>query len=152
LRSEVQQNTERHWATLLREIVAAPRQALACTGLDPELTIRLTNVMLTVERTFHALSEPTRVAIGEQLGAGSATVGTLAAPHRMSLPAVTKHLGVLESAGLLRRERRGRTVVCTLEPARLREAESWLADRRQFWDATLDRLERLLDSDLDTDA
>lgn len=107
--------------------------------------------MIAVERTFHALSDPTRVAIVEQLGAGSATVGTLAAPHRMSLPAVTKHLGVLETAGLLRRERRGRTVVCTLEPAPLREAESWLADRQRFWHATLDRLEQLLDASPDTD-
>lgn len=106
---------------------------------------------MTLERTFRALADPTRRAIVEQLGSGPATVGSLAAPHPMSLPAITKHLRVLEAAGVVRRDRRGRTIVCTLEAAPLREAESWLADRRLFWSATLDRLERLLGADSPAD-
>ena len=99
---------------------------------------------MSVHRTFAALGDPTRQALVERLGRGAATVGELAEPHAMSLPAVTKHLRVLEAAGLVTRRKQGRTVVCRLNAAPLVEAESWITDRRVFWTANLDRLERFL--------
>ncbi|MGZ4654689.1 ArsR/SmtB family transcription factor [Oryzihumus sp.] len=99
---------------------------------------------MAVHLTFAALGDPTRRALVERLTRGEATVSELAVPHDMSLPAVTKHLRVLEDAGLLTRRKRGRTVVCSLNRAPLAEAESWLIDRQRLWSANLDRLERFL--------
>jgi DNA-binding transcriptional ArsR family regulator len=99
---------------------------------------------VTLTATFSALSDPTRRAILDQLGRGPASVSDLAKPHPMSLPAVTKHLGVLEAAGLVVRRKTGRTVMCTLNPRPIAEAASWLTDRESFWTASLDRLESLI--------
>ena len=104
---------------------------------------------MDVHLTFAALGDPTRRAVVERLTRGEATVSELAAPHEMSLPAVTKHLRVLEDAGLLTRRKQGRTVVCSLNQAPLAEAESWLTDRRLLWSASLDRLERFLTEEKD---
>jgi DNA-binding transcriptional ArsR family regulator len=79
-----------------------------------------------LDAVFGALSDPTRRAILSRLDLGPATVGELAAPFAMSLPAVSKHIRVLESAGLVRRRRRGRTRVVRLDPAVLAGAEEWL--------------------------
>ncbi|MBX9246142.1 helix-turn-helix transcriptional regulator [Actinotalea ferrariae] len=99
----------------------------------------------TLTRTFGALSDPTRRAVVRRLVHGPLTVGTLAAEHAMSLPAFTKHIGVLVDAGLVARRKVGRTVECTLRPAALAEAHAWLDDMTAFWTGSLDRLEALLD-------
>jgi DNA-binding transcriptional ArsR family regulator len=91
--------------------------------------------------TLSALADPTRRAILARLALGEATVGELARPFAMSGPAVTKHLNVLEKAGLIRRGRDAQRRPCRLEPERLKEAADYLADFRQFWEGSLDRLE-----------
>lgn len=97
--------------------------------------------------TLSALADPTRRAVVERLARGEATVGELAAPHAMSAPAFTKHLRVLTAAGLVRRRRVGRTVVCSLEPAPLADLGGWVADTTAYWNRTLDRLERVLEEE-----
>jgi DNA-binding transcriptional ArsR family regulator len=89
--------------------------------------------------TFAALSDPTRRVILERLRRGDATPGELARPLRISWPAVTKHLRVLERAGLLQRRRHGRHHVLTLEPGPIQRADAWIA-HRQFWEGSLDAL------------
>jgi DNA-binding transcriptional ArsR family regulator len=86
-----------------------------------------------LDGVFAALSDPTRRAIVVRLGQGEATVGELAAPFAMSLPAVSKHLTVLERAGLVRRERRGRHQLCRLRTRNLTAAAGWLDRHRDFW-------------------
>ncbi len=97
-----------------------------------------------LDRVFQALADPTRRAIMERLTRGPASVSQLAEPLPMSLPAVIQHLQVLEASGLIRSEKVGRTRTCRIEPATLRAAEEWLADRRTLWEARLDRLGDLL--------
>jgi DNA-binding transcriptional ArsR family regulator len=97
-----------------------------------------------LDGVFHALASPTRRRMLTRLARGSATVGALAAPLRMSLPAASKHVRVLEAAGLLRRTVRGREHHCRLTAAPLHTAAEWLAHYRRFWDARLDALEALL--------
>lgn len=94
--------------------------------------------------TFAALADPTRRAILKRLASGERSVTELAAPFRMTLPAVTKHLKVLERAGLIRRGRRAQWRPCRLEAAPLKEASEWVAGYRRFWDARFDRLEEHL--------
>jgi DNA-binding transcriptional ArsR family regulator len=99
--------------------------------------------MTVVDRlsgTFAALADPTRRAILARLAGGEATVTELAAPFEMSLPAVSKHLKVLERAGLIARGRTAQWRPCRLEPAPLRDANEWLETYRQFWDESFDRL------------
>lgn len=91
-----------------------------------------------------ALADPTRRAILARLKLGEATVGELAQPFAMSGPAVSKHLKVLERAGLIRRGRDAQRRPCRLEAARLKEAADWLAGFRQFWEGGLDRLDDYL--------
>ncbi|MES2899260.1 MAG: metalloregulator ArsR/SmtB family transcription factor [Pseudomonadota bacterium] len=90
--------------------------------------------------TFAALADPTRRAILARLAKGESSVTELAEPFAMSLPAVTKHLKVLERAGLIKRGRQAQWRPCTLQAAPLREASDWMADYRQFWDGNFDRL------------
>jgi len=94
--------------------------------------------------TLAALADPTRRAILARLTLGEATVGELAAPFDMSGPAVSKHLKVLERAGLIRRGRDAQRRPCRLAPERLKEAADYLAGFRQFWEGSLDRLEDYL--------
>jgi DNA-binding transcriptional ArsR family regulator len=84
--------------------------------------------------TFAALADPTRRAILARLAEGEATVTELAAPFAMSLPAVSKHLKVLERAGLIERGRTGQWRPCRLAAAPLREVATWMEPYRQFWD------------------
>jgi DNA-binding transcriptional ArsR family regulator len=98
-----------------------------------------------LDRTFAALADPTRRGLVAALATGGRTVGELAEPLPISLVAVTKHLTVLERAGLVRRERLGRTVRCTLRGRPLSEAAGWLASYRQFWDDRLDGLDAYLE-------
>ena len=98
----------------------------------------------SLSATFAALSDPTRRAILARLSAGEATVKVLAEPFQMSLPAVSKHLRVLERAGLVARGRNAQWRPCRLEAQPLREASDWIGQYRAFWEARLDRLETYL--------
>ena len=94
--------------------------------------------------TFAALADPTRRAILARLAGGETNVTALAEPFAMSLPAVTKHLKVLENAGLISRGREAQYRPCRLEPGSLKAATDWLEQYRQLWDERLDGLERYL--------
>jgi DNA-binding transcriptional ArsR family regulator len=96
--------------------------------------------------TFAALSDPTRRAILARLATGEVSVGELAAPFDMTLPAVTKHLNVLERAGLIARGRDAQWRPCRLQAAPLKDAASWIAEYRQHWEQRLDRLDAYLQS------
>ena len=94
--------------------------------------------------TYAALADPTRRAILARLATGEATVGELAEPFAMSLPAVSKHLKVLERAGLIARRRKAQWRPCRLEARPLKDAAQWLEHYRQFWDDSFDRLDAYL--------
>ena len=94
--------------------------------------------------TFAALADPTRRAILARLAAGEATVKELSAPFAMSGPAVSKHLRVLERAGLITRGRDAQWRPCRLEAAPLREVAEWAEEYRRFWDASYERLDHYL--------
>ena len=102
-------------------------------ALDPALT-----------PVFHALGDATRRRMLTELAGGERTVGQLAAPFEISLAAASKHIKVLEKAGLLRREVRGRSHYCRLEPGPLASAHQWLGYYERFWTGRLDALDRLL--------
>jgi DNA-binding transcriptional ArsR family regulator len=93
-----------------------------------------------VDLLFHALADPSRRAMVDRLTRGPASVSELARPLEMSLPAVVQHLHVLEASGLVRSQKLGRVRTCSVEPAALRAAESWIAERRTLWEQSLDRL------------
>jgi DNA-binding transcriptional ArsR family regulator len=94
--------------------------------------------------TFAALADPTRRRILEELSAGDRCVTDLAKPHAMSLPAVSKHLKVLENAGLISRTKDGRTHSLKLEPEPMKQAQLWIEHYRHFWKESLDRLDDFL--------
>jgi DNA-binding transcriptional ArsR family regulator len=94
--------------------------------------------------TFAALADPTRRAILAQLTRGEATVNELAAPHPISLPSVSRHLKVLEKAGLVSKSRSAQWRPCRLETAQLRVVDEWMAPYRDFFEVRLDRLEEHL--------
>lgn len=100
-----------------------------------------------LDLTFSALSNPTRRAIISKLAQGETSIIELAAPFDMSLPAVTKHIRVLEKAGLLTRKKQGRVQYCRLNAAPMRDATNWLAFYQKFWDAKLDSLADFLEGD-----
>jgi DNA-binding transcriptional ArsR family regulator len=102
--------------------------------------------------TFAALADPTRRAILARLAAGEASVTELAEPFRMSLPAVSKHLKVLERAGLVARSRTAQWRPCRLAPEPLKEVTDWLEDYRRFWDESLGNLSEYLRELQSTDA
>jgi DNA-binding transcriptional ArsR family regulator len=94
--------------------------------------------------TFGALADPTRRAILARLASGEASVTELAEPFDMTMPAITKHLKVLEKAGLIRRRREAQWRPCRLEPAPLKEVSDWVTRYRQMWEERLDRLDDFL--------
>jgi DNA-binding transcriptional ArsR family regulator len=94
-----------------------------------------------LDRTFSALSDPTRRAILERLGRGPATIGELAGPFGMSLTGLKKHVHVLEEADLVVTQKVGRTRRCRLGPGRLEDATRWIEEHRSRWERRLDRLE-----------
>ena len=98
-----------------------------------------------LNRTFAALADPTRRRILAHLARGDRRVTDLARPHDMSLPAVSKHLRVLENAGLLRRRRYGRVHEMKLNPEPLKKAAQWVGEYRKFWEGSLDRLAAYLE-------
>ena len=95
--------------------------------------------------TFGALADPTRRAILARLAKGEATVGDLARPFQISLPAVSRHLNVLERAGLIEREVDAQWRLCRLKGRPLRDAHGWLERYRRFWEESLDRLAEYLE-------
>jgi DNA-binding transcriptional ArsR family regulator len=97
-----------------------------------------------LDATFRALADPTRRAILAALSRGQASVSELARPHRMSLPAVMKHLRVLQKAGLVTQRKFGRTRRCRLSARPLKRAEAWIGQYRAFWDTQFDALDRYL--------
>jgi DNA-binding transcriptional ArsR family regulator len=97
-----------------------------------------------LDRTFGALADPTRRRILAQLAKGEERVTELARPHAMSLAAVSKHLLVLEKAGLVKRRRQGRVHAMKLEAKPMKEAEAWINRYREFWEGNLDRFEAYL--------
>ena len=94
-----------------------------------------------LSNTFSALADPTRRAILARLSSGEASVTDLANPLKMTMPAVTKHLKVLQKAGLIRQERRAQWRPCYLVAAPLKEASDWVEQYRNFWEESFDRLE-----------
>jgi DNA-binding transcriptional ArsR family regulator len=97
-----------------------------------------------LDAIFHALGDATRRGMLRDLAVGQRSVGELAAPFDMSLAAASKHIKALEKAGLVRREVRGRTHICRLEPRPLEDAHEWIAFYERFWNSRLDALEGLL--------
>ena len=120
------------------------------TDLTTVVAVLIFNQMVyysteTLDAVFSALGDPTRRAILAQLAEGETRVTELATPHRMSLPAISKHLRVLESAGLVRKQKAGRVVRCSLNADPLKEAADWVERYRRFWEGQFDRLERYLE-------
>ena len=99
-----------------------------------------------LNRTFAALADPTRRQILAHLARGDRCVSDLARPHDMSLPAVSKHLRILEKAGLLRRRRYGRMHEMQLDAKPLKQAAQWVEEYRKFWEGSLDRLAAYLET------
>ena len=97
-----------------------------------------------LSQTFAALADPTRRAMLARLAAGEATVNELAEPFHLAQPSISKHLKVLERAGLISRGRAAQTRPCRLEPARLKEIEQWLVMYRQLWQDSFDQLDAFL--------
>ena len=104
----------------------------------------------TLGATFGALSDPTRRAIIERLARGPASVGELAAPFDISLPAVSRHLKVLEGAGIIRRETDAQWRRCSLQTAPLKEAADWVNRTRRFWEDSFDALAQFLEQTAET--
>jgi DNA-binding transcriptional ArsR family regulator len=100
-----------------------------------------------LDTVFHALSDATRRGMLASLALGEKSVGQLAEPFAMSFAGASKHVKVLEDAGLIRREVRGRTHICRLEPGPLANADQWLRHYERFWTGRLDALEQLLRDD-----
>jgi len=98
----------------------------------------------SLDNVFHALADPTRRAMLRTLAAGERNIGQLAAPFNMSLAAASKHVRVLERAGLLRRRVQGRRHLCRIESSPLATADKWLRFYERFWNKRLDALEALL--------
>ena len=98
-----------------------------------------------LDRAFHALADPARRSIVRRLVHGPASVGELARPLAMSLPAVMQHLQVLEASDLVRSHKVGRQRICQIQPTSLQSAEGWLAQQRSVWEQRLDRLGEVLD-------
>jgi DNA-binding transcriptional ArsR family regulator len=104
----------------------------------------MVNYNRRLDATFGALADPTRRAILMALMRGQSSVSELARPHRMSLPAVMKHLGVLQRAGLVKQRKIGRSRRCRLVARPLKNAEMWISQYRAFWEKQLDALDRYL--------
>jgi DNA-binding transcriptional ArsR family regulator len=130
--------------------LAARWLAAIASLIDTCWVIELVNHMVnsrtaSLDETFFALSDPTRREMVARLATGDMTVSELAQPFDISPPAISKHLRVLERAGLLRCDRVGRVRRCRLEAPALREAADWVDEYRRFWDDRLDRLAAYLD-------
>ena len=106
----------------------------------------------TLDRTFFALSDPTRRGILERLARGPATIGELAAPLGLTLNGVKKHVGILETVDLVVTAKVGRARECRLGPASLAEATAWIVEHRRAWEARVDRFGRYVERTVGPDA
>ncbi len=104
-----------------------------------------------LDLSFGALAHPIRRGILARLANGEATVAELAEPYKVSAPAISKHLHILENAGLMIRRKEGRVHHCRLVDKKMKEAENWLEQQRKFWNERLDALERYLEKEHDDD-
>lgn len=100
-----------------------------------------------LDARFHALADKTRRAIVARLARGDAAISELSAPFDMSLAAISKHLDVLEDAGIVARRKEGRVRICSLQPRALTTTSAWLDRTRADWEGRLDRLERMFEED-----
>ena len=100
-----------------------------------------------LDRTFQALADPTRRGMLANLALGDKSIGELGEPFRMTFAGASKHVRVLESAGLIERRKAGRRQICTLKAGPLAEAERWLRQWEKFWTVRLDRLEAAIERD-----
>lgn len=100
-----------------------------------------------LDATFHALADPTRRGMLANLALGERSIGELAEPFAMTFAGASKHVKVLEGAGLVARRKVGRTQLCSLRAGPLGEADKWLKQWEQFWTVRLDRLEALIDAE-----
>ena len=100
-----------------------------------------------LDRMFFALSDTTRRGILAQLANGETSIGRLAEPYNISAPAISRHMRILEQAGLIERTKRGREHVCSLSTTGLKTAEDWINFHRAFWESRLDALDELLRKD-----
>ena len=116
---------------------------LTCALFNHEVKYDLQQDHLTT--TFAALADPTRRAILARLSTGEATVNELAEPFAISLPAISRHLKVLERAGLISRGRDAQWRPCRISPEPLKEVSDWLENYRQFWEGRFERLDEYLD-------
>lgn len=123
----------------------AKKKGLYLTAVPVYIFNQMVNYSSKLDRTFAALADPTRRRILHHLARGDRRVTDLAKPHAMSLPAVSKHLRVLEKAGLLRRRRYGRVHEMQLDPRPLKAAARWVDHYRKFWEGSLDRLAAFLE-------
>jgi DNA-binding transcriptional ArsR family regulator len=112
----------------------------------------MVNQSVALDRVFSALADATRRSLVERLILGPASVGDLARPLAMSLPAVMQHLAVLESAGLIGSEKVGRVRTCHAESAAIRSAEAWISQQRTAWEHRLDALDAALAAPADDPA
>ncbi len=106
------------------------------------------NNQSTLDSVFHALADPTRRAVIQQLGRGSATVSELAEPFDMALPSFMKHIGVLESSGLIGSKKVGRVRTCKIKQKTLADAETWINEQRALWEGRIDRLAEYVENNL----
>lgn len=102
------------------------------------------NNQAALDPIFHALADPTRRAVIQQLGQGSATVSEMAKSFDMALPSFMKHIGVLEASGLIGSIKVGRVRTCTLKPEKLAAAEQWFSEQRALWESRYSNLDTLL--------
>lgn len=102
----------------------------------------------SLSSVFSALADPTRRALLAQLSDGDSAISTLRTPRKMSLPGVMKHLAVLEGAGLVKKNKKGRVMYCRLAAEPMKLAASWIDEYRQFWDLQLDSLSNYLNADV----
>ncbi len=105
-----------------------------------------------LDMTFMALADPTRRGMLAALALGERSIGELAQPYAMSFAGASKHVKMLERAGLVSRRKVGRTQMCSLQPEPLAEAERWIAQWERFWTVSLDRLDALLAADKESKA
>jgi DNA-binding transcriptional ArsR family regulator len=105
-----------------------------------------------LDGVFQALADPTRRAVLGRLGAGSASIGELAAPFDMALPSFMKHIRYLQNTGWITTHKTGRVRICTLVPTAFDDIEAWLSEQRSIWEARTDRLQHFVTSTQDKEA
>jgi DNA-binding transcriptional ArsR family regulator len=136
-----------HWLAGVTGIEKIFRKVLTALVVATILNQVVNNYPGRLDRVFGALADPTRRAILERLSRGESTVTELAAPFSSSLPAISKHLNVLEDAGLIIRQTTGRQRICTLMPNAMDDAARWIDHTRRFWTERLDALDEFLKND-----